>query len=133
MKIPIVEPIPLIRLQWPLIDEPCPEDWTLLGGGTEPFILHDVTGTVFQIGYDPDLIVAGERITAFVLYALVFFVDEVVAPDAGEIRKLSREAILVFWMLLTDRGSRPMDLSEEVTFPEFESGKEADNEVQSRS
>jgi hypothetical protein len=132
MKAPIVEPTPLIKLQWPLNDEPCLEDWTLLGAGTEPFMLHDVTGTVFQIGYDPDLIIAGERITIFVLYALVFFVDEIAPPDLMQIRNLGREAILAFWMLLTDRNARCMDLSSAVTFPEFVDRKEAEDAVQSR-
>ena len=127
MKAPTVEPTQLIRLHWPLTDEPRPEEWSLLGGGTEPFMLHDATGIVFEIAYDPDSIDPSTRVSVFVLCALVFFADETRPLTLAQVRKLGREAILTFWMLLTDPSARGMDLSKQVTFPEFDAVKEVDH------
>ena len=92
-------------------------------------MLHDATGIVFEIAYDPDCIDPTTRVTVFVLCALVFFADEDRPFATAQIRKLGREAILTFWMLLTDPSARGMDLSAQVTFPEFETAEEVDHAV----
>jgi hypothetical protein len=130
---PYIEATPIIRLR-PVLDElePDLDDWSLMGCG-EPLLEHRPTGCVFQIGYDAERLDKAGPVNVFMLYATLFHHGGPVLPPCGEdLFKIGREAILCFWMMLTDRYDRGMDLSGEVTISERDgfTGKRVDDAVQ---